>query len=226
MDGKDQSQAVETASRLARKLQELFSEHGDLMMKIQSTKHVMYPSREEQERQTTEWLRAALQNADIDDAPPGTHSHAVVIPCHESVWEDATRTLKSALKHFTADMIYVIENSRDLLPQTRFYHQIKQDFPGIHYIYVPIGCKNTAQYAGAIAIKNRNIERILTIDDDVVLPANFWIPTAQSNTVVAFGIRAITRTGEPNIIVEGQDIEYLLAAAGKSAEWRRSRDVT
>lgn len=149
---------------------------------------------------------------------PGAEEIALVIPCHNSA-DVVTKTLTAALKHLKPEQIFVMDNGHSETPSDNTKEVVASIDPRINYLYVPIGNKVIAQYAGTIAAKE--FRYILTTDDDVTIPENFDFGTQMINDrikAVCYPVRAISGDGKPSIWVEWQDIEYQNADLAKLAE--------
>lgn len=149
------------------------------------------------------------------------HRTALVIPCHNSDEEAMKRVLESAYPHFRPKDIFVVDNGRSKYPKNDDFRQfIRRQHPDIVYIWSPIGSKNAAQLVGALAAKD--YEFIMTVDDDVSIPANFRPPIDKVDHLtkgVAFPLKAIDATGKtPLFMVAWQDCEYRMAGLSKLAE--------
>lgn len=145
---------------------------------------------------------------------------ALVIPCHNSDERAVKITLESASKHFRPQDIFVVDNGRSKYPPNNFRQFIRDQHPDIVYIWSPIGSKNAAQLVGAIAAKS--YDYIMTVDDDVSIPANFSPPIHKINHLtkgVAYPLNAIDANGHcPLFMVGWQDCEYKMAGVSKLAE--------
>ncbi|KAF2112784.1 hypothetical protein BDV96DRAFT_623053 [Lophiotrema nucula] len=146
---------------------------------------------------------------------------ALVIPCHNSDHEALTKVLQSAFPHFQPKDIFVVDNGRTRHPVSPEFRQfIRNISPDIHYIWSPIGSKNAAQLVGAIAAKD--YEFIMTVDDDVSIPATFRPPIDKIDDITkgcAFPLKAIdTHGNSPLFMVAWQDCEYKMSGLTKLAE--------
>jgi cellulose synthase/poly-beta-1,6-N-acetylglucosamine synthase-like glycosyltransferase len=151
----------------------------------------------------------------------GDHRTALIIPCHNSDHEALTKVLQSAFPHFRPKDIFVIDNGRSRHPSSPKFRQfIRSQSPDINYIWSPIGSKNAAQLVGAIAAKD--YEFIMTVDDDVSIPATFRPPIDKMDDVTkgcAFPLKAIDSHGNsPLFIIAWQDCEYKMSGLTKLAE--------
>lgn len=146
---------------------------------------------------------------------------ALVIPCHNSDHEATSKVLKSAFVHFRPQDIFVVDNGRSRHPPSpEFRKFIRSEHPDINYIWSPIGSKNAAQLVGAMAAKE--YDWVMTVDDDVSIPANFHAPIDKMDDVTkgcAFPLKAVDANGDvPMCLVAWQDCEYKMSGLTKLAE--------
>jgi hypothetical protein len=156
----------------------------------------------------------------IVEATPD-HRTALVIPCHNSDHDATGKVLKSAFVHFRPQDIFVVDNGRSRHPDSpEFRNFIRSQHPDINYIWSPIGSKNAAQLVGAMAAKD--YEFIMTVDDDVSIPATFRPPIDKMDDVTkacAFPLKAVDVNGDvPLCLVAWQDCEYKMSGLTKLAE--------
>ncbi|RAR10734.1 glycosyltransferase family 2 protein [Stemphylium lycopersici] len=149
------------------------------------------------------------------------HRTALVIPCHNSDHEATSKVLKSAFVHFRPQDIFVVDNGRTRHPPSpEFREFIRSEHPDINYIWSPIGSKNAAQLVGAMAATS--YEWIMTVDDDVSIPATFRPPIDKMDDVTkgcAFPLKAVDANGDvPLCLVAWQDCEYKMSGLTKLAE--------
>jgi hypothetical protein len=148
------------------------------------------------------------------------HRTALVIPCHNSDKTAMIKVLESAYPHFRPQDIFVVDNGRTRYPPDNFRQFISEQHPDIVYIWSPIGSKNAAQLVGALAAKQYSF--IMTVDDDVSIPANFVPPIDKINHLtkgVAFPLRAMdTNDRSPLFMVAWQDCEYKMSGLSKLTE--------
>lgn len=119
-------------------------------------------------------------------------SSCLFIACHllTSTSEEAKQleaTLRAALVHFPANHIFVCDNANVYSPPDKTESLVKKIHPEINYLYIPIGNKSFAFYwtekywlshlqmNGIVSMSAGKY--IVTIDDDVCLPNNFFVPT-------------------------------------------------
>ncbi|KAK0953130.1 hypothetical protein LTR91_024005 [Friedmanniomyces endolithicus] len=146
---------------------------------------------------------------------------ALVIPCHNSDHEAMLRVLASAYPHFRPCDIFVIDNARSMHPKDNVFREfIHSQHQDINYIWSPVGSKNYAQLVGAVAAEQHDF--IMTVDDDVCIPASFRPPVHKINDVmkgVAFPLKATNAAGKVSFgMVAWQDCEYRMAGLTKLAE--------
>lgn len=155
------------------------------------------------------------------NVPETDHRTAFVIPCHNSDHDALEKVIQSALPHFRPRDIFVVDNGRSNYPSSPKFRQFVRSLsPDINYIWSPIGSKNAAQLVGAMAAKD--YQYIMTVDDDVSIPATFRPPIDKLNDVTkacAFPLRAIDAKGRtPLFLVAWQDCEYKMSGLTKLAE--------
>lgn len=155
--------------------------------------------------------------------PSLTCSTALIIPCHNADVEVLKAVLFAALVHFEPWQIFIIDNGNSPLPPTDMEFSIRSQpmFSRVNYIWLPVGNKNIAQFVGAKAAAVLNLDYVLTIDDDVIIPANFAAPMhiiSETVTAVCYPITAVDHKGDRPLFVGWQDIEYKMSALAKMAE--------
>jgi len=154
--------------------------------------------------------------------PPTTHRQpnhdlAVVIPCHNSA-EFIANTIHAALRHVRPNQIFLMDNGKSELP-TDLTKKVAHDIhPEINYFWLPkVASKNWAQL---FALKYINEHRqelnlILIIDDDTLIPENFSIRRDflldPGIKAIAYPIRAISPYKKQPLLVKWQDREYIKA---------------
>ena len=157
--------------------------------------------------------------------PSLTESTALVIPCHNADVEVLKAVLFAALVHFEPWQIFIVDNGNAPQPPTDMESSIRSQpmFARINYIWLPVGNKTIAQFVGAKAAAVLNLDYVLTIDDDVIIPANFAAPMhiiSETVTAVCYPITAVDHKGDRPLFVGWQDIEYKMSALAKMAESR------
>lgn len=155
--------------------------------------------------------------------PSRTEQTALVIPCHNSEWSVLENVLISAQVHFNPEHIFIVENSNSPTPTTTIQAELASNviFNQINYVWLPIGNKSIAQYLGALAAAKHDLQYILTIDDDVMIPPDFICPIHLMHgktRAVCFPVTAVDENGDKPTFVAWQDIEYKLSALAKMAE--------
>lgn len=155
--------------------------------------------------------------------PSLTESTALIIPCHNADVEVLKAVLFAALVHFEPWQIFVVDNGNTPQPPTDMEASIRSQpmFERVNYIWLPVGNKNIAQFVGAKAAAVLNLDYVLTIDDDVIIPANFAAPMhiiSETVTAVCYPITAVDHKGDRPLFVGWQDIEYKMSALAKMAE--------
>ncbi len=134
---------------------------------------------------------------------------AIVIPSHKNA-DFIQETLKACLQvAHSARQIIVVDNGNSETPLDDTLQKVKSLNPEIQYVWVGKGNKSIAQYVGLrIATE---FEEILLIDDDVLLPADFVMPTfllSDSVDGVCVSILATDSQRETPLFVAWQRIEY------------------
>lgn len=163
------------------------------------------------------------QNNILSDevTPVADHRTALVIPCHNSDHDAVLRVLASAYPHFRPCDIFIVDNARSMHPKDNVFREfIHSQHEEINYIWSPVGSKNYAQLVGAVAAEHH--EFIMTVDDDVCIPASFRPPIHKINDVmkgVGFPLKATNAAGVVSFgMVAWQDCEYRMAGLTKLAE--------
>jgi cellulose synthase/poly-beta-1,6-N-acetylglucosamine synthase-like glycosyltransferase len=173
------------------------------------------------ETEKTPDLEAQNHTLSDDTSSITDHRTALVIPCHDSDHEAMLRVLASAYPHFRPCDIFIIDNARSMHPKDNTFREfIHSQHADINYIWSPVGSKNYAQLVGAVAAENH--EFIMTVDDDVCIPASFRPPVHKINDVmkgVGFPLKATNAAGKVSFgMVAWQDCEYRMAGLTKLAE--------
>ncbi|SNX83955.1 uncharacterized protein MEPE_02663 [Melanopsichium pennsylvanicum] len=155
--------------------------------------------------------------------PSHTESTALIIPCHNADVEVLKAVLFAALVHFEPWQIFVVDNGNTPQPPSDMESAIRSQpmFARVNYIWLPVGNKNIAQFVGAKAAAVLDLDFVLTIDDDVIIPANFAAPMhiiSEIVTAVCYPITAVDHKGDRPLFVGWQDIEYKMSALAKMAE--------
>jgi hypothetical protein len=157
----------------------------------------------------------------------------LLIACHESCFsadKEASfiNTLKSALRVFPPNHIFVCDNGSSISPVDHTEMVAKNIHPAINYLYIPEGNKTisfywTNRYWIPFLERAGRIPKFLyavIIDDDVPLPPDLHIPYEllkenRNIKAVHYPITATSPDGKPGLMVRCQDIEYKLAAVHK-----------
>ncbi|PKS05440.1 hypothetical protein jhhlp_008816 [Lomentospora prolificans] len=165
-------------------------------------------------------LEATFISEPISTRPNDT---ALVLPCHNSDREALKRVLESAYPHFRPQDIFIVDNGRSKRPNDpTFRDWVKEQHPDLVYIWSPIGSKNAAQLVGSIAARHHKY--ILTVDDDVCIPANYESPEEMITDeikAVALPLMGMDPEGNTSLfLVAWQDCEYRMAGVTKMAEDR------
>ncbi|KAK6435134.1 hypothetical protein LTR95_008685 [Oleoguttula sp. CCFEE 5521] len=133
---------------------------------------------------------ADLGNIDATKTP-GVYNVALLIPCYKSA-KIVGPTLESALRIFPREHMwvssgsshhqrvrltielssrFVIANGNSPVPLDNTEEVCKTY--GVNHVWSPVGSKIVAQFVGCYAAKH--FEKVLLINDDCALPANFSI---------------------------------------------------
>ena len=157
----------------------------------------------------------------------------LLIACHESCLtsekeESFVNTLRSALRVFPPNHIFVCDNGSSLTPVDCTELVARSVHQAINYLYIPEGNKTVAfywtnRYWIPFLESHERIPKFLyavIIDDDVPLPSNLHIPfellrESPNIKAVHYPITATSSEGPPGLMVQCQDIEYKLAAVHK-----------
>ncbi|KAM0711773.1 hypothetical protein Q7P35_001142 [Cladosporium inversicolor] len=115
--------------------------------------------------------------------PAADHRTALVVPCYNSDHDAVLRVLASAYPHFRPRDIFIVDNARSMHPKDNVFREfIHSQHEEINYIWSTVGSKNYAQLVGAVAAEHH--EFIMTVDDDVCIPASFRPPIHKINDVM------------------------------------------
>lgn len=139
---------------------------------------------------------------------------ALIIPCHKS--ELLIRpTLIEALKTFSSDEIYVLDNGNTDLPSDNTRGIC--DELHVNYLWCPIGSKAAAIYIGASITTT---EYVMQIDDDEHIDDQTNFPITNDTHCIGYTISAKSHdsTKNTNLIQQFQDIEYKSSGIIKSFE--------
>lgn len=135
---------------------------------------------------------------------------ALIIPCYKSA-QIIGPTLEAALKIFPAENIFVIANGNSQTPLDDT-EDVCRPY-GVNHLWVPIGSKIVAQFAGSYAADN--FENVLLIDDDCALPPNFPIVSDRLKAKVkciGYTIKSVGPNSTPGTwCQQAQDMEYKMS---------------
>ncbi|KAJ6007643.1 hypothetical protein N7540_011619 [Penicillium herquei] len=135
---------------------------------------------------------------------------ALLIPCYKSA-QIIGPTLKAALEIFPAENIFVIANGNSQTPLDDT-EDVCRPY-GVNHLWVPIGSKIVAQFAGCYAAKG--FENVLLIDDDCALPPNFPVVSDRlKGTVkcVGYTIKSVgPNSSKGTYCQQAQDLEYKMS---------------
>ena len=156
-----------------------------------------------------------------NDTPPISESDhnefdniGLIIACHKS--KDAIeRTLRSALKHFPAQNIYVADNGNNDFPLDDTEQVVMDVDFMINYRWSNRGNKTLAQFLSVKAMMDRDdIKYVMIIDDDTKIPDLLTTSIEQIDDTtkgVMFGIKGVDEDGNQDCIwTKWQDLEYKL----------------
>ncbi|KAI3487765.1 hypothetical protein L1887_48246 [Cichorium endivia] len=131
--------------------------------------------------------------------PSLTESTGLIIPCHNADVEVLKAVLFAALVHFEPWQIFIVDNGNTESPPTDMEGAIRSQpmFSRVNYIWLPVGNKNIAQFVGAKAAAKLDLDYVLTIDDDVIIPANFAAPMHIISPTVTATVAPETFLGPP-----------------------------
>ncbi|KAH1590507.1 hypothetical protein KXX34_004832 [Aspergillus fumigatus] len=135
---------------------------------------------------------------------------ALLIPCYRSA-TIIGRTLEAALQIFPASHIYVIANGNSSQPLDNT-EEICRSY-GVNHIWSPVGSKIIAIFIGCYAVKD--IQNVLLIDDDCILPPNFPVVVSRLNEEVrciGYTIKSVgPDSSRGSYCQQAQDLEYKLS---------------
>ncbi|KAJ5902332.1 hypothetical protein N7495_002860 [Penicillium taxi] len=107
----------------------------------------------------------ATTKDDLEGNSTNAKSTALLIPCYKAA-QIIGPTLEAALKVFPKESIFVIANGNSETPLDNT-EEVCLPY-GVNHLWVPVGSKLVAQFAGCHAAKE--FEYVLLIDDDCALP--------------------------------------------------------
>ncbi|KAJ5177050.1 uncharacterized protein N7482_002927, partial [Penicillium canariense] len=135
---------------------------------------------------------------------------ALLIPCYKSA-NIIGPTLKAALEIFPLENIFVIANGNSETPLDNT-EEVCRPY-GVNHLWVPIGSKIVAQFAGCYAA--RGFENVLLIDDDCALPPNFPIVSDRLKgkvKCIGYTIKSVgPNSSKGTFCQQAQDLEYKMS---------------
>ncbi|KAJ5994946.1 hypothetical protein N7481_001923 [Penicillium waksmanii] len=150
------------------------------------------------------------ENFDLEQNSSNVKSTALLIPCYKSA-EIIGPTLKAALEIFPPGNIFVIANGNSETPLDNT-EEVCKPF-GVNHLWVPVGSKIVAQFAGCYAASE--FENVLLIDDDCALPPNFPIVSDQLKgkvQCVGYTIKSVgPESSKGTWCQQAQDLEYKMS---------------
>ena len=93
---------------------------------------------------------------------------SVLIPCHNS-HDIIEETIKSCLRHYDAENIYIAENENNPEPKESTTKDFAEKY-GVNYSYIPRGNKANAM---KIVLNDIKTKYVITLDDDTLFPEKF-----------------------------------------------------
>lgn len=146
---------------------------------------------------------------------------ALLIPLGGSGMEEKIsmldQVLPSALKTFNSDAIFILHNGKTQTPSHYQELKAKTDEYQVNYIYLPVPSKSYALYYCATYLCE-DLTQCLIIDDDVILPDNFYLPRLTDEDAVGYPISAkvnSTDSGWAQLLTSFQNLEYGLSGLVK-----------
>ncbi|KAJ5191758.1 uncharacterized protein N7498_010743 [Penicillium cinerascens] len=147
---------------------------------------------------------------DLEKNDSNVKSTALIIPCYKSATIIGP-TLKAALEIFPPKNIFVIANGNSETPLDNT-EEVCRPY-GVNHLWVPVGSKIVAQFAGCYAAKG--FENVLLIDDDCALPPNFPIVSDRLNgkvKCVGYTIKSVgPNSSKGTFCQQAQDLEYKMS---------------
>ncbi|KAJ5689046.1 hypothetical protein N7462_003438 [Penicillium macrosclerotiorum] len=151
-----------------------------------------------------------IEDADLERSADNAESTALLIPCYKSA-NIIGPTLKAALKIFPPKNIFVIANGNSETPLDNT-EEVCRPY-GVNHLWVPIGSKIVAQFAGCYAAKG--FENVLLIDDDCALPPNFPIVSDRLQgkvKCIGYTIKSVgPNSSKGTFCQQAQDLEYKMS---------------
>ncbi|KAJ5665039.1 uncharacterized protein N7477_007487 [Penicillium maclennaniae] len=149
-------------------------------------------------------------NLDLEKNYSNAKDTALIIPCYKSA-NIIGPTLKAALKIFPPQNIFVIANGNSETPLDNT-EEVCQPY-GVNHLWVPVGSKIVAQFAGCYAAKG--FENVLLIDDDCALPPNFPIVADRLKgkvKCIGYTIKSVgPDSSKGTFCQQAQDLEYKMS---------------
>ncbi|KAJ5087748.1 hypothetical protein N7456_011364 [Penicillium angulare] len=149
-------------------------------------------------------------DADLEKQVSNAENTALLIPCYKSA-QIIGPTLDAALKIFPAENIFVIANGNSETPLDNT-EEVCRPY-GVNHLWVPVGSKIVAQFAGCYAAKG--FENVLLIDDDCALPPNFPVVSnrlTSSVRCIGYTIKSVgPDSSKGTYCQQAQDLEYKMS---------------
>ncbi|KAJ5908373.1 hypothetical protein N7495_001055 [Penicillium taxi] len=149
-------------------------------------------------------------DVDLESNTANAKSTALLIPCYKSA-KIIGPTLKAALKVFPPENIFVIANGNSETPLDDT-EEVCRPY-GVNHLWVPVGSKIVAQFAGCYAAKG--FENVLLIDDDCALPPNFPIVCDRLKgkvKCIGYTIKSVgPNSSKGTYCQQAQDLEYKMS---------------
>jgi len=154
--------------------------------------------------------KESTESLDLEKNTSNAKSTALLIPCYKSA-NIIGPTLKAALEIFPPENIFVIANGNSETPLDNT-EDVCRPY-GVNHLWVPVGSKIVAQFAGCYAASE--FENVLLIDDDCALPPNFPIVSDQLKgkvKCVGYTIKSVgPESSKGTWCQQAQDLEYKMS---------------
>lgn len=151
-----------------------------------------------------------MSDVDLEKSAENAKRTALLIPCYKSA-NIIGPTLKAALEIFPPENIFVIANGNSETPLDNT-EEVCRPY-GVNHLWVPIGSKIVAQFAGCYAA--RGFENVLLIDDDCALPPNFPIVSDRLKgkvKCIGYTIKSVgPNSSKGTWCQQAQDLEYKMS---------------
>ena len=159
---------------------------------------------------------------DENTSTNGFDDIGIIIACHKSN-DVIEKTVRSALKHFLPQNIYVSDNGNNPYPFDDTEDIVLNIDSSINYRWSSVGNKTLAQFLSVRAMMERDdIKYVLIIDDDTKIPENFTSSSEKIDDVVKgvmFGIKGVDEFGKQDCVwTKWQDLEYKLGDLVKEVQ--------